>query len=142
MDFRAHSVLNVGLAHRPPVGVLRNYVATKSDATKEIEDLLLPSGAPLVLADFGRTQFAAVLAASTGLAAATTRMGPTPRFNSSRLVGDVAAILELPAEEASRFKLGLSQTASSVVNRAYYFIAAFADRPDVFYDELAGATKP
>jgi len=34
IKWRAQGVLNVGIAHRPPVGVLRGYVAAKSEATK------------------------------------------------------------------------------------------------------------
>ena len=137
IKWRAQSVLNVGIAHRPPVGVLRGYVAAKSEATKELEKVLLPDGAPITLADFGRSLFSVALAATTGLAAAVTRMQETPRFNFSLLFEEVASQFQVPPEDTSRFRLSLSQTAPAVANRVYYFAAALADRPDVFFGELA-----
>ena len=137
MDWHAQGVLNVGIAHRPPVGVLRGYVTTKPETTKELETVLLTKDAPVTLADFGRSPFSIALATTTGLAAAVTRMQEMPRLNFSLLFEEVTSQFQVPPEDRPRFRLGLSQTASAVVNRAYYFAAALADRPDVFFDKLA-----
>ena len=60
-----------------------------------IDAILLPPDQSITVADFGRTQFAAVLAATTALAAAATRKAPKPRFNLQFILNDLASVLEV-----------------------------------------------
>lgn len=128
---------STAIAYRPPVGVLRGYAATKSAATTALGALLLPSGKPLTIADFGRTQFAAVLAATATFAAATTRMPPKPRYNFQFLLNDLTSSLEVKDEDVPTFRLSPAYAASAVANRALYFAATLRDLPDVYFDNLA-----
>jgi hypothetical protein len=104
MDHRALAVVTTAIAHRSPVGVLRGNAATKPGATTALGALLLPPDKPLTVADFGRTQFAAVLAATTAFAATATRMAPKPRYNFQFLLNDLTSSLEIKDDDVPTFR--------------------------------------
>ena len=103
---------------RPLVPVLRGYAATKPGATTALDALLLPPDQPLAIADFGRTQFAAVLAATTAFAASATGMASQPRCNFQFILNDACSSFEVKDGDVPTFRLGLAHAAFAVANRS------------------------
>ena len=137
MDARASALVATAIAYQPPVGVLRGYAAATSSASDDPGKILLPSDGPIAIADFGRTRYVAVLAATAAFASAATGMASKPRFNLQFVLNDVASVLQISKDDVLAFRLSLAHAAASVANRAFYFVTTLRERPDVYYDHLA-----
>ena len=129
MDARASALVATAIAYQPPAGVLRGYAATQSPATKDLCAVFLAPNAPIAIADFGRTRYAAVLTATAAFASAATSMAPKPRFNLQYVLNDVTSILQISKDDVPAFRLTLAHAAASVANRAFYFAKTLSDRP-------------
>ena len=137
LDRRALTVVETAVTHRPPVPVLRGYAAAKSADTAALEEMIAKNHKTLAIADFGRTQFAAVLAVASAFASSAADMVSKPRYNFGFILNDVCSAFGITGDDTSAFRLGLSHAAFALSNRALYYVTTLRDRPDVYHGSLA-----
>ena len=137
LDGRALAVVKTAVTHRPPVPVLRGYAGTKSADTAALEEMIAKNHKTLAIADFGRTQFAAVLAVASAFASSAADMVSKPRYNFGFVLNDVCSTFGITGDDIPAFRLGLSHAAFAISNRALYYVTTLRDRPDVYHGSLA-----